>query len=41
MDDDEDSENEQVFDIPKPSDKLPEGDSIFEINRKFLEKISE
>ena len=23
------------------TDKLPEGDSIFEINRKFLEKISE
>lgn len=52
VDDDEenfDSENESknsknagfLFDIPKPNEKLPQGDSVFEINRAFLKTISE
>ena len=46
MEDDEDSENEGihqafVFDLPKPTDQLPDGDSVFEINRAFLKTISD
>ena len=49
VEDDEDSENEGmptssgafIFDLPKPNEKLPEGDSVFEINRAFLKTISD
>ena len=41
VDDDEDSGYELDNDLPLPSDEVPEGDSIFEINRAFLKKISE
>ena len=51
VDDDEDSEDEDrqdryscfPFDLPKPTDKLPDGDftNCFEINRAFLKTINE
>ena len=41
VDDDEDSGYELDGELPQPSDEVPEGDSIFEINRAFLKKISE